>query len=189
MPEPTPAVLVLGDTRGLLHHGCELVVEGLLQLIQEAGATKVDVVPGLQGKTDRADVRHAELVVLNGEGMLHHDRPVVEEALALAEDRRRRGLRTKLVNFSWFHNRQSSTQRLVAFEGLAPRDGSTAATLREAGHSFFLMTDVAAHQTLRMVHPPEQRVAGLWSAIRPSQAWLALCESWLNIGAGLWHPS
>lgn len=157
MPEPTPAVLVLGDTRGLLHHGCELVVEGLLQLIQEAGATKVDVVPGLQGKTDRADVRHAELVVLNGEGMLHHDRPVVEEALALAEDRRRRGLRTKLVNFSWFHNRQSSTQRLVAFEGLAPRDGSTAATLREAGHSFFLMTDVAAHQTLRMVHPPEQR--------------------------------
>ena len=77
MPEPTPAVLVLGDTRGLLHHGCELVVEGLLQLIQEAGATKVDVVPGLQGNTDRADVRHAELVVLNGEGMLHHDRPVV----------------------------------------------------------------------------------------------------------------
>ena len=47
MPEPTPAVLVLGDTRGLLHHGCELVLEGLLQLIQEAGATKVDVVPGL----------------------------------------------------------------------------------------------------------------------------------------------
>ena len=114
MPEPTPAVLVLGDTRGLLHHGCELVLEGLLQLIQEAGATKVDVVPGLQGKTDRSDVRHAELVVLNGEGMLHHDRPVVEETLALAEDRRRRGLH-QIGQLLLNRNRQSSTH-LVAFE-------------------------------------------------------------------------
>ena len=153
MPEPTPSVLVLGDTRGLLHHGCELVLEGLLQLIQEAGATEVDVVPGLQGKSNRADVRHAKLLLLNGEGMLHHDRPVVEETLTLAEDRRRRGLRTKLVNFSWFHNCQSSTQRLVAFDGLAPRDGITAAALREAGHPLFPMTDVAAHQTLRMIRP------------------------------------
>ncbi len=157
MPEPTPSVLVLGDTRGLHHHGCELVLEGLLQLIQEAGATEVDVVPGLQGKTDRSDVRHAELLLVNGEGMLHHDRPVVEEALTLAEDRRRRGLRTKLVNFSWFHNRQSSTQRLAAFDGLAPRDGSTAATLREVGHRLFSMTDVAAHQTLRMIRPTARR--------------------------------
>lgn len=83
--------------------------------------------------------------------MLHHDRPVVDDALTLAEDRRRRGLRTKLVNFSWFENSQSSTERLDAFDGLAPRDGSTAATLREAGHDVFPMTDLAVHQTLRMI--------------------------------------
>ena len=54
MPEPTPSVLVLGDTRGLLHHGCELVLEGLLQLIHQAGAKEVDVVPGLRGKPTEA---------------------------------------------------------------------------------------------------------------------------------------
>lgn len=157
MPEPTPSVLVLGDTRGLLHHGCELVLEGLLQLIHQAGAKEVDVVPGLRGKTNRSDVRDAELLLLNGEGMLHHDRPVVDDALTLAEDRRRRGLRTKLVNFSWFENSQSSTERLDAFDGLAPRDGSTAATLREAGHDVFPMTDLAVHQTLRMIRSSGRR--------------------------------
>lgn|GEM_PF-5904583 len=157
MPEPTPSVLLLGDTRGLLHHGCELVLEGLLQLIHQAGVKEIDVVPGLQGKTKRTDVLGADLLLLNGEGMLHHDRPVVDESLTLAEDRRRRGLRTKLLNFSWFENNQSSTQRLAAFDGLAPRDGTTAATLREAGHDVLAMTDMAAHQTLRMIRPTAQR--------------------------------
>ena len=79
-----------------------------------------------------------KLLLLNGEGMLHHDRLLVEETLTLAEDRRRRGLRTKLVNFSCFHNRQSSTQRLVAFDALAPRDGSTAQPFEGQGTLSFL---------------------------------------------------
>lgn len=126
MTQPATAkdreVLVLGDTRDIHHHGCEAVVRQLLMGLENSGITPTRVVAGMNWSAQAEDFLNADLVVINGEGGLHHDRPIVEEVLDLAIRRRELSRPTALVNTSWFANSPANTRRLAAFDLIAMRD-------------------------------------------------------------------
>ena len=131
-------IVFLGDMRGLYHHGCRAVVEEFLRIADEVGCHKIETLPGHDWRTHEELCLRVKTLIINGEGSLHSDRPVVEEVLTLAEKRRTRRLPTTLVNFTWWKNSPAATKRLVAFDHLFCRDGQSARAVSE-----ILQRDVA----------------------------------------------
>ena len=152
---PPAAVVVLGDTRDLHHHGCEAVLGQLLGGLAESGLAADPVIAGFDWQTHEAACLAAGLVIINGEGALHHDRPVVERVLELAE--RRRGLRkaTALINSSWFENSVENTRRLACFDLLAMRDPVSREALGSAGLDCLDAPDLAIREALRQARGGE----------------------------------
>lgn len=120
--EKNRKVLVLGDTRDIYHYGCEAVIRQLLMGLENSGITPTCVAAGLNWSAQAEDFLNADLVVINGEGALHHDRPTVAGVLDLAIRRRELSRPTALINTSWFSNSPDNTRRLAAFDLIAMRD-------------------------------------------------------------------
>lgn len=150
-----PGTVVLGDTRDLHHHGCEAVLHQLIAGLTGAGLPPAAVLNGVAWEPYGDVCLRAPLVVLNGEGALHHSRPLVESALSLAEKRRAAGLPTALVNASWFDNTPEQTRRLASFDLIALRDGESRQTVRAAGIESLNAPDLAIRQAMqwRAAHP------------------------------------
>ncbi len=152
MTEPSgarPEVVVLGDMRDIYHHGCDAVMGQLLAGLAESGLSVGTVLAGLDWAGQAELCLNAPLVVINGEGALHHDRPVVQTVLELAEKRRKAGLPTALVNSSWFANREADTRRLSAFDLVALRDPLSRAEASAAGIVSLDTPDLAIREALR----------------------------------------
>jgi polysaccharide pyruvyl transferase WcaK-like protein len=135
-------IVLLGDTRDLHHHGCEAVVSEILHGLKPSQPL---VLPGHDWDGQREACLSADLVVINGEGSLHHGRKTVADVLQLAERRRELGSPTALINTSWFENPRDFTKRLAAFDLVAARDLQSFDTIAEAGLQPILVPDLAIH--------------------------------------------
>lgn len=138
-----PSVVVLGDTRGLYHHGCEAVLAGLSDGLASVGLPITQTVQELDWMRERERCLEAGLLVVNGEGSLHHDRDSVEQVLLVAEARASLGRKTVLVNASWFANSADHTSRLAVFSLLAARDSRSASEMATAGAKTIWAPDLA----------------------------------------------
>lgn len=150
-PSSTPKVVVLGDTRDLHHHGCEAVLAELCAGLTRAGLPPQHVLAGLQWR-DAGDgvCETADVVVINGEGSLHHDRPHVAGVLALAALRKVRGKTTVLLNASWFANAPERSRELEQFSRVAVRESASAGQiLRDGGPAVSMVPDLAIAHALR----------------------------------------
>jgi len=136
-------IVVLGDMRDIHHHGCEAVMAQVQRGLTRVGLPPQLILPGLDWKAAGSACREADLVVINGEGALHHSRPSVSGVLELAEQRRKDGRPTALINSSWFHNDEDLTKRLGAFDLVALRESQSHVTVAAAGVNCRMVPDLA----------------------------------------------
>ena len=88
------------------HNGCKKVMEYLHADLNKNG---YDVVQSVYGNTMTPDFdpdkfEESDLVVINGEGSMHHDKPIVTLYLNLLKMAKERGKKTALVNTVWQAN-------------------------------------------------------------------------------------
>ena len=74
-------------------------------LIKEV-ASKHQILASVRGNIDIAQwpvdaFDEAELILINGEGTMHHDRPLAIQYLELLREAKRRGKKTALINTVW----------------------------------------------------------------------------------------
>jgi polysaccharide pyruvyl transferase WcaK-like protein len=95
-------VIVFNDT-SRYHKGCEKVMEYLHKDLRKCGHEILESVKGNKDKID--DVQHlfleADAVIVNGEGTMHHDRPVPHQLLQVLKNAKTLGKKTALVNTVW----------------------------------------------------------------------------------------
>ena len=95
-------VIVFTDT-SRYHKGCEKVMEYLHKDLRKCGHEILESVKGNKDKID--DVQHlfleADAVIVNGEGTMHHDRPVPHQLLQVLKNAKTLGKKTALVNTVW----------------------------------------------------------------------------------------
>jgi polysaccharide pyruvyl transferase WcaK-like protein len=147
--ELAPSIIVLGDMRDLHHHGCSAVMHEIEHGLIEVGLYPQLFIAGLNWQGHHDDCLHADLVVINGEGALHHSKPSVEQVLSLAEARRALGKPTALVNSSWFENAPALTARLVAFDHISIRESLSEQQLAIMDIPCNLVPDLAIRYALR----------------------------------------
>jgi polysaccharide pyruvyl transferase WcaK-like protein len=98
--------------------------------------------------------------VINGEGSLHHNRPVIQELLEIAGLRRAAGVPTALVNSSWFANDPALTARLSVFDLVALREARSHGEVSKAGIPCILVPDLALREGMNRAKERPPRPTG-----------------------------
>lgn len=95
-------VAIFNDT-SRYHKGCEKVMEYLHNDIWSCGHEITESVQGNKDRVGEVDsiIADADAVVVNGEGTMHHDRPVPHQLLFTLKKAKKAGKRTALINTVW----------------------------------------------------------------------------------------
>ena len=138
MPQPhtKPRVVVMNDTSGRSHHGCSRVMRLLLQGLDRHGMEVTFRSPARHdwGKDAAflAALDRADLVVINGEGTLHHGRAEGERLLQVIPLAKAKGVPVALINALWQENPASWSDLLSGAALIATRDGRSAAQIAQS---------------------------------------------------------
>jgi hypothetical protein len=94
--------LILNDTSSY-HNGCKQVMHYLRQDLANCGYT---VAGSIVGRIEylyhhEYDLRDIDLVIINGEGSMHHDRLLPQALLKILTDAKKLGKKTALINTVW----------------------------------------------------------------------------------------
>lgn len=87
--------VVLNDTNDY-HHGCKKVME---YLHKDLHANGYQIVSSTRKSYDF--LTECDLLVVNGEGTMHHDKPIPHELLNMLKTAKKAGAKTALVNTVW----------------------------------------------------------------------------------------
>lgn len=151
-------VVLINDTRADLHHGCWRVMRTLEGQLARVGLEVVARAPAhADWRKDPAigeAISKAALVVVNGEGTIHHDRPAGEALLAAGAAARAAGVPSALINASWDANGPAYTRALADFTLVSARETRSAAQIGAAGLTARVVPDLSLFGA---VSPPAAR--------------------------------
>lgn len=126
-------VILLNDTSGRSHHGCARVMRLLERGLVARGLTILHRVPAHgDWRNDpgfAAALPRAALLVINGEGTLHHGRPAGETLLHVIAQS---PVPVAVVNALWQDNPASWAEMVAGAALIATRDGQSAQALGAA---------------------------------------------------------
>lgn len=128
---------ILNDTRIERHHGCQIVMRNLITGLHSRQCHVLGTLPHSKRVEDkdawRRDFAAADVVLINGEGTLHHDRPYALYLLGLGQKALAMGKLVYLVNATWESNSPATVSLLKGFTGIWVRDSASAAELNFHG--------------------------------------------------------
>lgn len=125
-------LLIFNDTSRYQHYGCDLVMRSIFSNLRRRGHQPVSVhkVGTSAGKRFDAILRRhpdAQAIIVNGEGVIHHDRKHALGLAALAGRARQAGLPAYLINAALFDNSAALYRDLSRYDAVYVRDGESQA--------------------------------------------------------------
>ena len=145
-PKPRRRAVLLGDTSGANHHGCWLVTNNLIEGLQRVGIEVVVRHHGKGWKKQAAlakSVADADLLVINGEGTIHHNRPLGGEYLDAGEYAAENGTPAFLVNTTWHANAPDWAKRARVFREIYVRESTSQEELQTVGTESVVVPDLS----------------------------------------------
>jgi polysaccharide pyruvyl transferase WcaK-like protein len=140
-------VVVMNDTSGRSHHGCSRVMrllgEGLARHGLRITARSAAHADWAQDRAFLQALREADLVVINGEGTLHHGRPAGARLLSVVDHPDRRGTPVALVNALWQENPGAWAGQLARCALVSLRDARSLEEVQRAGLTARLVPDLS----------------------------------------------
>lgn len=159
MPSGRSDIFVLNDTRSDRHHGCSIVMENLTAGLELRGRHITASLPcGAQLDADgrwRRAFDQSAIIVLNGEGTLHHERPYARYLLGCVRDAVQAGKAVHVINVSWEANSVAMAECLRDVRSVWTRDPGSAEELSGLG----IKARVAADLTFYSRYPEAPRRA------------------------------
>ncbi|WP_041319711.1 polysaccharide pyruvyl transferase family protein [Hyphomicrobium denitrificans] len=131
----------MNATHAAGHHGCTLVSRQLQELAAEAGITITAWVP-LSLPVRQRDWSKFDLVIVNGEGTLHHDRAGAKAIAQLAPFLADVGVPAYLINSVYQGNSPSIAEGLKRFRGIWVRDSRSASEAKNHGLDVTIVPDL-----------------------------------------------
>lgn len=168
MPSNTQnrSVLLVNDTRGDQHFGCQAVIEALIIFLARAGFSISSFQPvgksWLTDPTFHERAARASAIIVNGEGSIHHSN-VKATTLAQIGSFARQTLRipSVILNATFAENDDKVYQHIKDFDLIAVRDLQSAIELKNFGilsplvcHDFSLYHDFLSARSAEPNVPP-----------------------------------
>jgi len=139
--------VLLNDTTVDRHHGCTTVIESIRKLADAAGISIVAAAPAHSDwQADHgfmSALEDSELVIVNGEGTIHHDRPAGMKLLTAGHFARSRGKKSALINATWQANGPESCNLAGFFDLVSVRESASKVALASHGVESRVVADLA----------------------------------------------
>ncbi|MFL2922509.1 MAG: polysaccharide pyruvyl transferase family protein [Limisphaerales bacterium] len=123
--------IILNDTRpieGFIHFGCNVVVETIISRLENSDMQLFGIANTFeecQNLEKNQGFEEVSLIVLNGEGSLHHDNSRCLGLLQFCQAMKDSGRHCVLLNSSWFDNSSSYASYLSAFDLISVRESQS----------------------------------------------------------------
>lgn len=146
-PAVRARAVVLNHTGYEHHHGCRAVMSTIYTSLAKRGVRVIAASPvrhkwwrnaGLMRAISKADV-----IVINGEGTLHHGAGHAERLLQVVDHPARRGAPVALINTLYQDNPSEWRRYLDRLALISARDGRSAGALKEMGYDAHLTPDLS----------------------------------------------
>ena len=155
--------VLLNDTSPARHHGCTRVTNNLLHHLKNIGVNVTHRhAVGDDWKEDPqtvAALNDTTLVVINGEGSIHHDRPYGKTLLEAAEIAKSQGSKTWLLNALWDDNGSEFAKLARNFDEIWLRDRRSLKELEAFGIKGTAVADLTFAS--RHVETPSEQRTGI----------------------------
>jgi polysaccharide pyruvyl transferase WcaK-like protein len=150
--------VLLNDTTVDHHHGCRLVVGQIHRLASHAGISITKTIPAhfdwRHDPSIRDILSSTDIVIVNGEGTIHHSAKSAEPLLAAAEIAASRNIPSVLINSSWHSNSTTFAQMARHFNLVSVRESASASELADAGIESRVLPDLSLLTTLTKREKP-----------------------------------
>ena len=142
-------VVLLNDTRIDCHQGCSRVMATLEYLLARIGCQVIATVPSRSPWRNDALILQAldraRLVVVNGEGTIHHDRSEGYSLLEVGACAKSRGVPAVLLNCTWQSNGSRFVEKLADFTRVAVRDSRSLREIQQFGIDCAMAPDLSLY--------------------------------------------
>lgn len=155
-------VLVVNDTRVDRHHGCARVMGTIAALLGRNNMRPIAYWPAHRdwrgSPAFDAAMKQARLVLVNGEGTIHHERPAGSRLLEIGAMARTRNVPAALVNTAWDANGTEFAGKLTDFALLSARDSHSAGLMRASGQPVSVVPDLSLYGAARSKARPRHGI-------------------------------
>jgi polysaccharide pyruvyl transferase WcaK-like protein len=145
----TIPVVILNDTNADRHHGCARVMDALHFLVARNGMEVLASSPAHANWKDEPRVvsamTRAKLIIVNGEGTLHHDRPASSWLLEAGAFARALSIPAVLLNASWDAMSAPLGRKLEDFAIVAMRESRSEAQAKQWRDDIRLTGDLSLY--------------------------------------------
>jgi len=154
-------VFIINDTAPEHHHGCSVVMQNICRALEQRNLRVVGRCPvGQNWQQPRYlnNMHEADLVIVNGEGSIHHNRPYAQRLLEAGIYCRERGQTVVCINTVWQANDQLTTL-VDHFDAFYVRDSFSQQELAAAGKNVDWCPDMTFYDHKpHKAYPSIQRV-------------------------------
>ena len=152
----TKAVLI-NDTRADCHYGCDRVI-GTIE--RQAAANGMTIIARSPVHSDWCNdpevldaIARADIVIVNGEGTVHSNRPPARSLVSVADHCRTVGKPAVLINSCWFNNGPELAEMARGFAMITVRESESERQLKSAGLDCRRIADLALNPTIEVSAP------------------------------------
>lgn len=153
-------VALLNNTINQYHHGCELVIQRIEEMLMARGMiVHVSSYEGQDWSTSDEFINklnECDCIVVNGEGTIHHGRPGGEALLKISDLAEVIGIPCFLINATYQDNPAYYKSYLSKFAGVYVREGLSYQELKKIGVNSKVVPDLTLSSNLsleRQVNP------------------------------------
>lgn len=153
-------VFVINDTSSEMHHGCSRVMDNLYHLIRVNYGIIIGSSPVGYDWRKSEEVKQkmlaSDIVIVNGEGSIHHDSIAGLPLLDVASFCKEYGIKTALVNCLFQSMTNINPAKLKDFDFISVRDSFSQNELSDIGIESTLLPDLTFYSQPKYVEPKDR---------------------------------
>ncbi len=138
-------VVVLNDTRSEHHHGCSRVMNCIDHYLKDCSSAVAYSAVGdnwQQSEKLKRKIVAADIVIVNGEGTIHHNSSTGLALVKVAQFAKKYGAKSYLINMTYQANDSSYKKYLADFERIFVRESYSKAELTDLGIESEIVPDL-----------------------------------------------
>ena len=178
-------IIILNDTSSEPHHGCWLVMENIRKLAIKNGMEIIFTCPsGLDWKKNKDildNIHKCDLVLVNGEGTLHHAQPVARDLITIGKYVKQNfNIPVVLMNSTYQDNGDEFAEYAKYFDLIFVRETLSQDDLINYGIASRVVPDMTFYTKFNLLKKAHKNLIGVTDSLNANES-MELLELALNL--------
>jgi polysaccharide pyruvyl transferase WcaK-like protein len=162
--------VILNDTSYESHHGCETVIKNIINLLNDNEIKTIDTNPvglnWLENKSFLESMSKSDIVIVNGEGTLHHAQPRAKELVTIGKYvKDKLKLPVVLINSTYQENGNEIAEFMKYLDLIFVRETLSLKDLEQFNLKSKVVPDMTFYSEYNLSHKNTSNVVGVTDSV------------------------